>query len=1709
MKRKKALKAICLIIITALILTGFYNLFSYFTKGNLRINVKTSSTYYSGGNVDVLVDVSNEESEKSVDSKVKLELYDSNGKKVKKTKTSKKVSKNIQEDISLNLPENLEEGSYDLKITARSGIFNDSLDVPVNIAKDEKAKTVISLDKGIYKPGDQINYRALILSNKDYKPEEQEVSIFIYDGNENKVYSETAKTSEYGIVSGSFNLGDEVNSGTYKIVVSNKSQEFSKTFTVNPYITPKFEASISTNKESYLVGETAQITISGKYFFGEPVANANVKGKINDKEIIGITNNEGNFVTTYNISQKGSLNLEFEVIDTSNYAVEASKKVSCGTDIFEIEILPEYGEIVKGIDNIIYIITKTAGGEAVKTYSDISIANISKQVITDENGIGCFTLTSDDTASLKSNIENSINIICKDMNENKITKDEKISVIQNQGTLVKTDKVKYLAGDDINVSLEANSNFNNNVIYVYKNNELLKILSSDTSEFSFNLNEVTGLIDIYTPANNNSYTNYYGGNIIRETNTTSNIITTTKNRKSNNGKYNKKTIFIKPDKALNINIETNSEEYKPGENLNIKFSTTNQNNQTVDSALLVSILDEAILKLAENDLSIDNIKLALQDIELADGMTAADLYANVLDDSSDVLLNAVMLKQTFSEPKILSKSYVNYDKYDYFERAVIIGAILLAIFFTYLILKSEKFRKIIKPTIDVIIITIIILLYLEEFLSYELRFPELLTFFTCLVISIVAYVLILYKESDYILKLSLELLLIPGIVFGISGLLVDILYYGLPSTIKGVVPFVPIILGLIIVLIYAITKSKSKTQELTRFENVLHILSKMVIKAFLFWFAMTIVSELLGTISFLIVLVIYILFDRVILKEHKEKPIKDGKIVLEITGLDTISMSIGIVMIIVILMFCMFIYNSRHFASTVNDSMTSMSTSDMDDFSWNDATSAKDSFSSTSSFMYESKFDSITTDSNSNEIIDRITSASKSNGITDTISSLFDNKKSETINDSTEIALEENIDNLQSEDNLNEQVEENVRNVFLESLAFIPELVTENGKAETNLEISDNITTWNIQTIGNTKDGNIGYSSSSFKVFKEFFVDFSLPNNCVVTDKISIPVTLYNYTDGDLNIDINVVANDWSNIGEYAKSVNVPQQSTAMIYIPLEIIKQGNNTLRVETKAGNISDIVEKTLTVKLNGLEKEEVVSSGTIEKKYTQDMIFEDEAIEGSGKVKVKLYTTPISQAVEGIESMLKLPTGCFEQTSSSLYPDILVLKYLKNNNLNNETIEKKALEYISTGYQKLLTYEVSGEKGGYSLYGNSPAEPVITAFGLMEFNELKEVYNIDENVIKNMTEYLFKEQKSDGTFNYKSTYIGSAETTDKYAMNAYIAWALSEVCPEDVRLEKSIKYFEKNIDKIADNYTLALIANIFANTDNKDDAKDIINELTNKLNISDNSVYLSSSICDYYGTTGKYQNVQTSSLLSIALSKLNTDNKNNNLLVNYLVNSKKPSGTWGTTQSTILALKAINDYSSSSDISNQTITVQFNDQEKKVDIDKNTLDYYEFEFENVSKENKVSIDMKKGKISYEIIKEYYEEYSKIKNEYDISVNQVINTNVKVNDIITQTINITNNQKNIANGLIEIMIPQGTTPIEDTLLKLKYDGIIEKYEYNYGKINIYVRDFENSDTLSFNIQYKALYPVDITGASIRFYDYYNPEVESITLPVNMNVSE
>src|SRR5207247_898048 len=114
---------------------------------------------------------------------------------------------------------------------------------------------------------------------------------------------------------------------------------------------------------------------------------------------------------------------------------------------------------------------------------------------------------------------------------------------------------------------------------------------------------------------------------------------------------------------------------------------------------------------------------------------------------------------------------------------------------------------------------------------------------------------------------------------------------------------------------------------------------------------------------------------------------------------------------------------------------------------------------------------------------------------------------------------------------------------------------------------------------------------------------------------------------------------------------------------------------------------------------------------------------AIEGSSRLFVKIYPSTFSQLAEGLDAIFRAPYGCFEQPSSTTYPNVLALDYLRRTKKSMPEIEAKARQYIHLGYQRLLGFEVAG--GGFDWFGRLPANRTLTAYGLMEFEDMAKVH------------------------------------------------------------------------------------------------------------------------------------------------------------------------------------------------------------------------------------------------------------------------------------------------------------------------------------------------------------------------------------------------
>src|SRR5262249_2907285 len=262
---------------------------------------------------------------------------------------------------------------------------------------------------------------------------------------------------------------------------------------------------------------------------------------------------------------------------------------------------------------------------------------------------------------------------------------------------------------------------------------------------------------------------------------------------------------------------------------------------------------------------------------------------------------------------------------------------------------------------------------------------------------------------------------------------------------------------------------------------------------------------------------------------------------------------------------------------------------------------------------------------------------------------------------------------------------------------------------------------------------------------------------------------VYSYLDKPQKVELKVeVSGGLKLLGKAEAVLELGPNEVKAVRFPVVAAKVGEPKFKVTAIASTVDDAIERIIRVEPDGRRVERVYN-GELAKAAKHSLRVPDDTIEGSVYAEVKLYPSRFSQLVEGMDGIFQMPYGCFEQTSSTTYPNILALQYLKQSGTVAEKVRKKAEQYIHLGYQRLVSFEVPG--GGFDWYGRPPANVSLTAYGLLEFRDMAQVHPVDPELIARTRKWLLSKQAEDGSWEGDR----HSRRGGKLATTAYVGWAV----------------------------------------------------------------------------------------------------------------------------------------------------------------------------------------------------------------------------------------------------------------------------------------------------------------------------------------------
>ncbi|MEY3783705.1 MAG: hypothetical protein RLZZ230_27 [Candidatus Parcubacteria bacterium] len=469
----------------------------------------------------------------------------------------------------------------------------------------------------------------------------------------------------------------------------------------------------------------------------------------------------------------------------------------------------------------------------------------------------------------------------------------------------------------------------------------------------------------------------------------------------------------------------------------------------------------------------------------------------------------------------------------------------------------------------------------------------------------------------------------------------------------------------------------------------------------------------------------------------------------------------------------------------------------------------------------------------------------------------------------------------------------------------------DSGQASVTFTLPDNLTTWQIESLGVTKDTKLGVDYAEFTSKKDLMAVPLKPRFVVAGDKFSLGAKVFNQTDKGVTINVKLESDTLVFDDEHESSIFVNQGESKTVYFPVTAPAEkrfGQHTFTFTAEAEDFVDSVDQVIPITPNKTYETVATANFTKEDKATEYVYLPKEVVGGEGGLTINANATLAVFMNDAVSYMVSYPYGCSEQLASSLSTIAIMKQALAIPNVDGElkTIDFEGVTHtvddvVKDGLDRI--YQTQTTNGGFAYYGGLRPSLSLTMHVATALTKLKTAgFSVREDVLQRAAKYIETEsnnnyQRSPGT---SQEIIIMAEYTLR-SINGNKETGLTNLTKSFIS-DKA--FLNEKISSMGLAY-LALLSPTYGKSNN-----DLVyNTLKNRINIDGRGAYLKHSNMingEYYETSIK----DTALLLKVFAVQQDEHPAMGNVL-RWLLASRDKYGVWGGTHNTFTVIDAMVEY------------------------------------------------------------------------------------------------------------------------------------------------------------------------------------------------------
>jgi hypothetical protein len=472
----------------------------------------------------------------------------------------------------------------------------------------------------------------------------------------------------------------------------------------------------------------------------------------------------------------------------------------------------------------------------------------------------------------------------------------------------------------------------------------------------------------------------------------------------------------------------------------------------------------------------------------------------------------------------------------------------------------------------------------------------------------------------------------------------------------------------------------------------------------------------------------------------------------------------------------------------------------------------------------------------------------------------------------------------------------------------------QNGQGSVTFTLPDNLTTWQIESLGITKDTKLGVNYQEFTTKKELMAVPLMPRFVVPGDTFSLGAKVFNQTTAAHDITVTLDSKTLEFKGEHTQTVSINPGESKTVYFDVtagEAVKAGTHSFTfTAADAGKmLVDSVEESIAVTPNDTYETVATANATKDDRSVEYVYVPDTVVSGKGGLTINANATMAVFMTDALNYMVTYPYGCSEQLASSLSTIGVLTKALTVPNVEGkfDTITEDGVTYtvkdvVTNGLTKL--YEAQTPEGGFAYYKGLPANVPLTIHVVSALYDLKMAgFDVRADVLSRGANYIQFETKRLYTQypdQNKETVILAEAILRKMAPDQQ-----TSLTPTVQSLINDKAFLNEKISTMS----LAYLAILTAKGYGWLDSKLVYQTFENRIAIDGRGAYLASANTmnyDFYETS-----IKDTALAIAVFTAHNDQHETLPNMLRWLLASRDNRGAWGSTQNTFTVVSSLVGY------------------------------------------------------------------------------------------------------------------------------------------------------------------------------------------------------